>query len=135
MNLFSYGTLMCGDIMRDVSGFRLSHVPGTLKGYRRRAVKSEYYPAIVPDAEDRVHGIVSRDVPGPAWDRLDRFEGEMYVRRPVEIGLEDGTMLPAATYVVRPEFLDRLEAIDWDLTDFIRKGKTIFQKEYKGYRS
>lgn len=35
---FAYGTLMCEDIMREVSGIRPSHVPGTLKGYRRRSV-------------------------------------------------------------------------------------------------
>jgi gamma-glutamylcyclotransferase (GGCT)/AIG2-like uncharacterized protein YtfP len=128
VNLFLYGTLMCSDIMEDVPGSRLPHVPGTLKGFSRRAAKGASYPAIVPDGKGRVHGIVYRDVPGPAWDRLDRFEGEMYARRPVEIRLTDGAPLPAETYAVRPAFLDRLEASGWDLNDFIRNSRAIFRE-------
>ncbi|NTV43714.1 MAG: gamma-glutamylcyclotransferase [Syntrophobacteraceae bacterium] len=134
-NLFAYGTLMCEDIMREVSGCRLSHVHGTLKGYSRRSVKGEYYPALVPDADGRVEGVVYRNVPDSAWERLDRFEGEMYAREHVQIELNDGTILLAATYVARPEFLDHLDQSDWDFADFLRRGKESFQKHYKGYES
>jgi len=134
-NLFAYGTLMCDDIMREVSGCRLSHVPGTLKGYSRRSVKVESYPALVPDKEGRVEGVVYRNMPNSAWDRLDRFEDEMYARQLVQIELNDGTTLLAATYVVSPEFLDHLEQSDWDFADFLRNGKARFQRHYKGYQS
>ena len=134
-NLFAYGTLMCDDIMREVSGCRLSHVPGTLKGYSRWSVKGEYYPALVPDEEDRVEGVVYRCVPNSGWDRLDRFEGEMYARKLVQIELIDGVTLLAATYVVQPEFLDHLDQSGWDFADFIRNGKASFQMNFKGYQS
>ena len=134
-HLFAYGTLMCEDIMEEVSGCRLSHDPGTLKGYSRRAVRGESYPALMPDEIGLVGGVVYRDVPDAAWERLDRFEGEMYARRPVQIELNDGAPLAAATYVVRPEFLDRLEEHEWDFADFLRNGKALFQREYRGYRS
>ena len=134
-NLFAYGTRMCDDIMREASGCRLSHVPGTLKGYTRRAVKGEQYPALVPDAGGQVEGVVYRDVPDAAWDRLDRFEGEMYVRQGVRIELQEGGTLLAGVYVAQPEFLDHLDESDWDLADFLRHGKASFQKDYKGYRS
>ncbi|MEW6668489.1 MAG: gamma-glutamylcyclotransferase family protein [Thermodesulfobacteriota bacterium] len=135
MNLFAYGTLMCEDIMEEVSGVPLSHVPGTLKGYSRRSVKGEHYPGLVPDAEGSVEGVVYRDVPDSAWDRLDRFEGEMYARRLVQIEWNDGMTLLAAAYVVRPEYLDRLDPSDWNFNEFLRKGKAGFQKDYKGFRS
>ena len=134
-NLFAYGTLMCDDIMREVSGCHLSHVPGTLEGYSRRCVKGEHYPALVSDEKGRVEGVVYRNVPNSAWERLDRFEGEMYARQLVQIDLNDGATLLAATYVVKPEFLDHLEASEWDFADFLRSGKASFQRRYKGYQS
>ncbi len=134
-NLFAYGTLMCNDIMQAVSGLSLFSMPGALKGYSRRAVKGEPYPGLIPDPEGRVEGVVYRDVPPPAWDRLDRFEGAMYARRLVQVELADGALLPAGVYVVQPEFMDRLDRSDWDFADFIRNRKSSFQRTYKGFRS
>lgn len=125
---------MCDDIMHEVSGFRLYRSAGTLKGYSRRSVKGEYYPAIMPDEKGRVQGVVYRNIPDTAWDRLDRFEGKMYARHFVQIERIDGTVF-AATYVVQPEFLDHLGPSDWDFADFLRSGKAIFQRHYQGYRS
>jgi gamma-glutamylcyclotransferase (GGCT)/AIG2-like uncharacterized protein YtfP len=134
-NLFAYGTLMCEDIMREVSGCRLSYVSGTLRGYRRRSVRGETYPALIPHEKGRVEGVVYRKVPDSAWERLDGFEGEMYARQVVQIELEDGTRLPAATYVVKPEFVGHLDQSDWDFAEFLQNGKESFQRHYKGYRS
>lgn len=126
---------MCEDIMVEVSGCHLSHVPGILKGYSRRSVRGEHYPAIVPDNESIVEGVVYRNVPNSVWDRLDRFEGEMYKRQPVDVELNDGEMLYAETYVIQPVYLNRLDRSDWDFNDFITTGKASFQRHYKGYRS
>jgi len=134
-HLFAYGTLLCDDILCDVAGCRLSPVPGTLRGYGRRAVRGEPYPALVPDPEGRVAGVVYRHVPDAAWRRLDRFEGEMYVRHVVEIDLDDGVTLPAQTYVVRLECLHRLDPSDWDFAAFLRHDKERFQSGYQGYRA
>lgn len=134
-NLFAYGTLMCNSIMQEVSGCCPVHVPGTLRGYSRWSVRGEHYPAIAPNEEGRVEGLVYRNMPGSAWVRLDRFEGDMYVRRQVNIELHEGINVMAATYVVQPEFLHLLEQSDWNLSDFIANGKAGFQKHYKGYLS
>jgi gamma-glutamylcyclotransferase (GGCT)/AIG2-like uncharacterized protein YtfP len=135
MHLFAYGTLMCEDIMREVAGCRLSNGPGTVKGYGRRCVKGEHYPALVPEADSCVDGMVYRDVPKPAWERLDKFEGGMYARRHVRIEMGDGMTLSAQAYVVKPEFMDRLEETEWEFSEFLRSGKAQFQRLYKGYRS
>ena len=134
-HLFAYGTLMCGSIMREVSGFDLPAVPGILKDYCRRSVKGEPYPAIIPYRDGRVEGMVYRNVPGLAWDRLDRFEGEMYVRKRVRIVLDNGAVSPANTYVLQPGFESRLDRSDWDFGEFLRNGKVSFQQHYKGYLS
>lgn len=133
-NLFAYGTLMCEDIMREVAGCSPAHAPGTLHGYRRKAVRGEAYPGIRPDATGRVEGVVYFDVPDSAWERLDRFEGPMYRRRLLEVE-QAGAVVAAGAYVVRVEFLDRLEERDWDLNEFLSKGKAIFKRNYRGYRS
>ena len=126
---------MCDDIMVEVSGCRLSPVPGTLKDYSRQAVIGEHYPAIMPDEKGIVDGVVYRNVPDSVWDRLDRFEGEMYARQPVQVELNDGETLLAETYVIQPAFLDRLSQSDWDFEEFLVRGKVSFQKHYRGYRS
>jgi gamma-glutamylcyclotransferase (GGCT)/AIG2-like uncharacterized protein YtfP len=134
-NLFAYGTLMCEEIMREVSGFSLSSKPGTLKGYTRRSVKFEKYPAVTTDGMSSVEGLVYLDLPDPAWERLDRFEGDMYERRTVRIVLKDGGTLSSFVYVVKPELLDRLEQSDWDFAEFLLTGKEDFRRSYKGYRA
>jgi len=134
-NLFAYGTLMCEDIMAEVSGCHLSCEPGILKGYSRRAVKGEPYPALVPSGQGLVEGIVYRNVPGRAWQRLDRFEGEMYARRTVQVELAEGGILRAGTYVIQGTFLHVLEAFDWNFETFLNHGKENFEKQYKGYRA
>jgi gamma-glutamylcyclotransferase (GGCT)/AIG2-like uncharacterized protein YtfP len=132
-NFFAYGTLMCEDIMEEVSGCRLSGVPGVAKGYHRRPVKGEHYPALVIDDEGCVEGVVYQNVTKSAWDRLDRFEGEMYVRQPVQIELNNGSILVADTYLIRQAFLDHLEESEWNFAKFLRHDKECFQRDYRGY--
>jgi gamma-glutamylcyclotransferase (GGCT)/AIG2-like uncharacterized protein YtfP len=132
-HLFAYGTLMCEDIMKEVSGCCVSGAAGTVRGYSRRPVRGERYPALVPDEKGRVEGVVYRDLPVSAWDRLDRFEGRMYVRQTVRVELGGGAILPAATYIARREFLDRIEEAEWDFAEFLRNGKEYFQRNYRGY--
>jgi len=124
---------MCEDIMVEVSGCHLSHVPGILKGYSRRSVRGEHYPAIVPDNESIVEGVVYRNVPNSVWDRLDRFEGKMYERHHVVVELKNRKTLAAETYVIHPAHLNLLDQSDGDFDDFIRNGKASFQRHYKGY--
>jgi gamma-glutamylcyclotransferase (GGCT)/AIG2-like uncharacterized protein YtfP len=133
-HLFAYGTLMCEDIMQAVADCRPARVPGTLRGFSRRRVKGEVYPGLIQIEGGRVEGMVYVDVSDSAWTRLDRFEGSMYVRRPVTVEVADGGRSAAETYVVRPEYIDRLGAGQWDFAEFLRNGKSRFQAGYEGYR-
>jgi gamma-glutamylcyclotransferase (GGCT)/AIG2-like uncharacterized protein YtfP len=131
--LFTYGTLMCDDIMRSVAGCSLPHTHAVLPNFRRYTVKGEVYPALVVHKGDRVEGVVYHDIPDTAWFRLDRFEGEMYERRLVNVVLPDGSAETVYTYVIRPEFEGRLDSTEWDFDTFLRSGKTSFETEYPGY--
>ncbi|MGD8629972.1 MAG: gamma-glutamylcyclotransferase [Gammaproteobacteria bacterium] len=134
MDLFAYGTLMCADIMRTVSGCpELVGSAGLLRDHCRLCVRGEHYPGLVPRPGASVQGIVYHAVPADARARLDRFEGDMYVRTAVEVELTDATILRVQTYLVRPEMTGLLEDRVWRLADFLRHGKADFESAYAGY--
>lgn len=135
MNLFAYGTLMCPDIMAEVSVPGLSQIPGILHGYKRWAVRGEEYPAIRAQSDARVNGVVYRDLPENVWERLDRFEGDMYFRRTLEIQTDDLGRTLAQTYVLRERFVHRLDDQEWDYAAFLSRGKARFRALYVGYDS
>jgi len=130
---FTYGSLMCEDIMAAVCGIRPDHAPATLRGYRRHAVTGAAYPGLVPNARDHVRGVLYLDLPEAAWSRLDAFEGEEYERRIVDVERADGARTQAWTYVFRARFAHRLEAGGWDFERFLREGKARFVAEYIGF--
>jgi gamma-glutamylcyclotransferase (GGCT)/AIG2-like uncharacterized protein YtfP len=132
-NLFAYGTLMCEDIIRQVSGCCLSFTPGIVRGYCRRSVRGEVYPAIFSHEAGQVKGVVYRDLPDMTWRRLDLFEGNMYKREQVLVHIGEGKTSIAETYVVRSEFLSQLDATEWSFENFLNNGKKKFQKSYSGY--
>ena len=133
MNLFAYGTLMCTEIMQQVAGCLPAQLPATLAGYRRSRLRGEEYPAIVGQQGAVVQGVVYLEVPQEAWRRLDRFEGEMYARRPVLVDGAEGKSLAADTYVIRPEFARLLLPAEWSYAEFLRTGRKRFAADYAGF--
>lgn len=131
--LFAYGSLMCNEIMTAVSGLKGVAQPASLRGYSRHRVRAESYPGIVAEPGGEVRGILYSTVPHDAWLRLDRFEGEMYERRLVEVRSDLGDITLAHTYVVTDSYRGLLEADDWDFEDFLKTGKQAFLEEYGGW--
>ena len=132
-HLFAYGTLMCDEIMQEVSGHQPASVNATLEGYVRRTVRGEQYPAIKPLSGSHVEGLVYMNIADDGWRRLDRFEGDLYVRTRVQLTSAENTPLIADTYVIRPAFYKLLCKKSWDYEDFLRTGKVDFQRMYQGY--
>ena len=134
-DLFAYGTLMCAEIMAEVAGKRLPYTPAVLTGYRRFLVRGEQYPGVVDDPAGTVSGLVYHDIDATGWHRLDRFEGEMYQRRPVTVQLAGGGLAQVDCYVIRSAFLHRLTRTEWDYTAFLLRGKRMFQQQYFGFKA
>ena len=130
---FTYGTLMCADIMSAVSGRKLVGEPASLGGYSRHAVRGEDYPGIRIHPNTRVQGMLYRNLDITALERLDAFEGEQYSRESVTVTLVDGSTIGADTYVIRPEYVSLLLPEDWDFDDFLAGGKARFQARYLGF--
>lgn len=132
-NCFTYGSLMCTDIMAAVCGLAVSGQAATLTGHRRHPVRGEAYPGMVPAAGHSVAGVIYPDLPSVAIARLDAFEGLQYERRSVVVQLADGGRIEADTYVFRAEFAGLLLPGDWDFERFLREGKVRFEQQYVGY--
>ncbi len=132
-HLFAYGTLMCPDIIKEVTGLPLRSVKVTLYNFRRLCVKQEPYPALISNPGSTTDGVLYRDIPHSAWIRLDQFEGQLYSRERVPVLFADGTRADADTYVVQHHFQHCLEEREWDFEQFIRQGKDRFCNSYKGY--
>ncbi|MFU2488062.1 gamma-glutamylcyclotransferase family protein [Thauera sp. WH-1] len=130
---FTYGSLMCEDIMAAVCGAHAAYRPATLQGHRRHAVVGVAYPGMVPNADHRVQGVLYLELPDSAWPRLDAFEGEEYERRIVTVETDGGAHAQAWTYVFRPRFAHRLAPADWDFDHFLRVGKARFMADYVGF--
>ena len=133
MNLFAYGTLMCSDIMGEVSGMKAAGTGAILPGYSRRCVRGQHYPGLIKEKSERVEGIIYFDIPDWAWGRLDTFEGDMYDRLSVSVETADKRRISAETYVVKDNFTQYLETRRWSFQQFLEDGKATFQRNYRGY--
>lgn len=112
-HLFCYGTLMYRPLLAFLTAPELSAVEARLSDYRCLSVKGADYPAIAASAGAVVKGLLIRDIPPAAWQRLDRYEGEMYRRTAVQVELADGGSDEAWAYVIRPRFHPRLGRREW----------------------
>jgi hypothetical protein len=126
---------MFEDIMFTVSGSRYKSESALLRNYGRFVVRDEVYPGIRPKQGDAVSGTVYFNLSETAWRRLDRFEGEMYRREALEVAFADGRVAKAQTYVVRPEFAHRLSRSQWSPAEFLRSGKSRFERQYRGFET
>jgi gamma-glutamylcyclotransferase (GGCT)/AIG2-like uncharacterized protein YtfP len=132
--LFAYGTLLFEPVLRAVVGRAFESRPAVLPGFVRRRVNGEIFPAIVEsDADDSVVGVLYLDLDPDAWRRLDRFEGQLYTRRPVVVRC-DAEARPAQTYVLQPSFRDRLGHEPWDADSFARQHLETFAARLGGMR-
>ena len=133
MNFFAYGTLMCEDIIQTVIREPVSGEPAQLYHFRKRTLKGETYPGIIPMRDETVDGILYYDLSPPAFKRLDTFEGDMYFRPRVDVVTTHGVSRSAYTYVLKKAFEDRLSRRPWHLEWFLRKGKSAFEADYFGF--
>ena len=63
----------------------------------RKVVFSEVYPALVLREGCSVEGTIYYDVSSVSFERLDRFEGSLYLRTDVPVICDDGESVVAET--------------------------------------
>ena len=133
MHLFAYGTLMCPKIITRVAGFLPGSFPARLDHYRRGPLSGVDYPAITPQRESSVAGLLYLDLTPGTWHRLDEFEDKIYYRTVVNVSVGAGRTMVANSYVIRTEYLDRLGEAEWNYFEFLTSGRKRFEREYEGF--
>lgn len=133
-DVFTYGSLMCADIMSAVCGHDSRSEPARLVAFRRYAVLDENYPGLIEDAGAECHGVLYRDISEQGLRRLDVFEGEYYRRQNVVITYGNESNGSAQTYVFRPEYRHFLADWPWSFEYFLAVGKSQFTRAYLGFQ-
>lgn len=133
MNLFAYGTLMDPEIMAQVSGVLCRSEKAILHQFVRKTVRGEVYPAIIMQQGSSVDGVVYFDVSAAAYERLDKFEGSLYVRTETAVICDSGECVKAHAYVIKAGHGHQLSDADWSYEKFRANHKRLFQGAYSGY--
>ncbi|MBN1986540.1 MAG: gamma-glutamylcyclotransferase [Prolixibacteraceae bacterium] len=115
-HLFVYGSLLFPELIEKLTGKNFSFLPAVLFGFQRLAVKGSDYPAIVPEVNKKVDGMLVLDVDRKSMMILTYFEGDEYRKDDVVVFSENKNF--NATAFVWNENLKLLEKFDWDLFSF-----------------
>jgi gamma-glutamylcyclotransferase (GGCT)/AIG2-like uncharacterized protein YtfP len=132
-NLFTYGSLMCRDIFCKVAGCQAEFTQATLNNFFRSKIRSREYPGIVPRPETSVPGVLYYNLSNQALQRLDVFEGELYLREDVQVMTKNRGLVSAMTYVINPQHRDILTDKAWSYKEFLAVGKAKFEETYFGF--
>lgn len=133
IDLFTYGSLMCDDIMFAVIGCQLQSSNAVLYDYYRSRVRNEEYPGITPQPGAQVDGVLYLDLPESAIERLDVFEGKFYERQVVQVRTENFDQMNVMAYVIKPHYSHILTYTEWSYTHFLETGKQKFEMAYFGF--
>lgn len=118
MNLFTYGTLQFQEVMKILLGKSIEYEDLSIKGFKRRRLKGEVFPAVINSDSERVSGRVYFGITEEDFLILNKFEGDYY--SPVTINIETkriGKTL-AIIYVLREEFFSFFSSEEWEVNHF-----------------
>jgi gamma-glutamylcyclotransferase (GGCT)/AIG2-like uncharacterized protein YtfP len=114
--LFTYGTLEISSVVKRVLGRDLVGRPAVLNDYARYLVRGESYPAIREEPGSAIRGTLYDGIDGELFRRLDKYEGEEYRKRPVQVLTDDGRPHHAFVYTCSADLLSEQS---WDQAAFI----------------
>jgi gamma-glutamylcyclotransferase (GGCT)/AIG2-like uncharacterized protein YtfP len=103
--------------MRAIAGRVFEHTDARLPDYSAYRVAGEDFPALIPDRGGVTDGCLWWGLTEATLRRLDRFEGGLYLRKPLRVQTRNGPRL-AWTYLLRPLYRDHLSAQLWDYERF-----------------
>tara|TARA_R110001592_G_scaffold283010_3_gene550884 strand:- start:13842 stop:14309 length:468 start_codon:yes stop_codon:yes gene_type:complete len=123
LSFFFYGTLMDQDLRAAVFGGPCASVrPAVLKGYRRRRVAGETYPALAPARHSHVDGLLIAGVSPAMAARTSVYEGDQYDAVSLAVTTTYGAACDAWTFL--PQAHVRLSTHDWSLDTWQQQHKS-----------
>jgi gamma-glutamylcyclotransferase (GGCT)/AIG2-like uncharacterized protein YtfP len=133
MHIFTYGSLMFPSVMTAVTGREFSSRNARVKNHARFKVTGESYPGLTPLEGAVTEGVLYLDVDAFSVKRLDDFEEELYERAGISADALDGESLMAQTYLIKPQYRDRLSSEPWDPEHFEKADLIDFMASYRGF--
>ena len=124
LNIFTYGTLMFQPVWLKVTGILCKSQNARVYGFKRKAVKNQLYPVLLPAEKNQV-------VPGVIYFDIDEYVLKIlaYYRTGVEALVNENHMIKAQTYVLKKEYYSVIDNRKWDPLQFERMHITYFLKE------
>lgn len=129
--MFCYGSLEFAEVMRRVTGRVFCGEPATLEGFARYRVRDADYPGLTPEPGASTEGTLFHSLDEAALEALDRFEGALYERKPLEVRGHEGRITTAQVYVVRVAHRETLSHEPWDKASFARDGLDAFLRRLR----
>lgn len=140
--LFVFGTLMDKDVLKWVCGMDLSELelqPAVANGFKRRQVKGECFPVLVPSALGKVSGLLIGGLTPLALQRAQFFEGDEYQLQGIVVeGMPDShssLLIPGdinAQYFADHQIYD-IEDHDWSVHTWREQEKQDFMSRLTHY--
>jgi len=132
-SIFVYGSLMFDDVWNRIVQHRYEKHVAVLSGYKRLSVKGEHYPGLVKSFNSSVEGVVYLDVTAQDIKRLDKFEGDCYIKIPVTVTCETGQEVNADVYLFNKRNRRSLNNTPWDPVQFQEHHLRQFITRYRGF--
>ena len=129
VHVFTYGSLMYPLVWERVVAGRYRALPGTVRGFARRRIAGEVYPAMLrASPASAVEGVLYLDLSAGDVAALDHFEGSAYERIEVMVETADGDSYPAWSYL----YVDssRVEEAPWEPGRFAGEDLAYFIDSY-----
>ncbi|MCU0917126.1 MAG: gamma-glutamylcyclotransferase [Planctomycetes bacterium] len=133
MKLFTYGSLMFGEVWSQLVRGDYVKRPARLQGFTRRSVHADVYPVIFKShSSDWVDGFVYFGVSDEDLSRLDAFEGDAYDRQTHTVVVEDFEKHAAEAYVLKDCYKYLVNNSRWDPQWFAREALPFFIHNCRG---
>jgi hypothetical protein len=126
---FFYGTLMDPEVVREVIGRPLSGCSpkkASLAGFKRVNVADATYPALTPDPESHVAGVLVSKITALEASRISRYEGSDYTMQVFDVTLGDGSTEEARVFLPTQTLM--LMDTLWDFDLWQKQDKKRFLK-------
>lgn len=117
-NIFVYGTLLNDEILHRLIEGNPSKCNANLLGYKRVKVLDDVYPAILPERNSQVDGILLTGLSDSDVQTLDKYESNCYERKVVAVSLSANVLQQCETYVFKAQYYPLLSDEPWSNNSF-----------------
>lgn len=122
--VFVFGSLMDRELMalvldRDASDVAITDA--AVRGFVRRRVAGEFYPALAPKPDGIVEGRLVEGLTHQDIDRIHFYEGDVYELTPVSAATADGRRVTAHVFLDGGDL--KVSREGWDFESWLRHEK------------